>query len=159
MSPLIKQDALGREVQAVDNEFTGVQQNDACRVAQLRAHSARSGHVLSKFGWGNRLSLETQPAAKGLDVRDALVRYYQEQYSAERMTLVVLAGESLDVLDRWVRTVFGSVSGGRGPPSSHAAGGPPFGQTGPRLYALPAARQGHHLQLTFQLPCLYSEYR
>ncbi len=30
---------------------------------------------------------------------------------------------------------------------------------GGRLYVLPAVRKGHHLTVTFQLPCLFSAYR
>ena len=158
-APLIKRDALEREVQAVDNEFTGVQQSDACRAAQLRAHTAKKGHPLAKFGWGDRRSLALQPAAAGLDVRQALVDYYRAEYSAERMTLVVVAGEALDTQEAWVREVFGGVPGGRGPPPSHAAAGWPFPADAPTLHALAGVRQGHHLQVGFQLPCLFAAYR
>ncbi|KFM22670.1 Insulin-degrading enzyme [Auxenochlorella protothecoides] len=157
VAPLIKADALEREVQAVDNEFTGVAQSDGCRAQQLRAHTARPGHELSKFGWGNRRSLAQEPAAAGVDVRGGLVRHYTQQYSAERMNLVLLGGETLDELEAWVRDEFRGVPGGRGPRPSYAEAGFPF--QGGRLYCLQAVRQAHHLQLTFQLPCLHAEYR
>jgi nardilysin len=77
IAPLIKADALGREVQAVDNEFSGVLQSDACRAMQLRCHTARKGHLFSKFGWGNAKSLVKDPAAAGIDVRAQLLQYYK----------------------------------------------------------------------------------
>ena len=37
ISPLMKPDALDREVLAVDSEFSGILQSDSCRLAQVRA--------------------------------------------------------------------------------------------------------------------------
>jgi nardilysin len=44
---------------------------------QLRCHTAREGHLLRKFGWGNRKSLVEDPAAAGVDVRGELLKYYR----------------------------------------------------------------------------------
>ena len=52
-------------------------QSDACRSMQLRCHTAREGHLFRMFGWGNRKSLVDDPAAAGLDVREALLAYYR----------------------------------------------------------------------------------
>jgi secreted Zn-dependent insulinase-like peptidase len=156
VAPLLKADALEREVKAVDNEFAGVAQSDSCRLMQLRAHTARAGHVASKFGWGNRKSLVEGPAAAGLDVRAELLEHYRAQYSAERMKLVILGGEPLATLAAWAAELFGGVAGGRGPRPSYAAEGAAF--EGGRLYLLPAVRQEHRLSVLFQLPCLAAEY-
>ena len=55
----------------------GVLQNDNCRLAQLRSHTAREGHLYQKFTWGNRKSLVEQPAEAGIDVRQRLLSYYK----------------------------------------------------------------------------------
>ena len=55
----------------------GVQQSDACRLAQLRSHTARAGHLYRQFTWGNRKSLVEQPADAGIDVRHRLMSYYK----------------------------------------------------------------------------------
>ena len=54
-----------------------MKQNDSCRLAQLRCHTAQDGHLYRKFTWGNRKSLIEQPAAAGIDVRQRLVDYYK----------------------------------------------------------------------------------
>ena len=54
-----------------------MQQDDSSRLAQLRCHTARGGHMYQKFTWGNRKSLVTQPAQRGVDVRARLVDYYK----------------------------------------------------------------------------------
>ena len=40
---------------------------------------------------------------------------HRSNYSAERMVLVVLGGEPLDVLEQWVKALFLAVPSGRGP--------------------------------------------
>ena len=111
--PLVKADALEREVGAVDNEFSGVLQSDGCRLAQLRAHTARRGHPYARFAWGNRASLADKPRAAGLDVRAAILDFYAAQYGAERMTLVVVGGQALAELAAAVGAAFGAVPSAR----------------------------------------------
>lgn len=38
---------------------------------------------------GNRDSLEVRPKANGINIRDELIRFYEENYSANLMNLVV----------------------------------------------------------------------
>ncbi|KAK9820983.1 hypothetical protein WJX81_000873 [Elliptochloris bilobata] len=164
IAPLCKADALEREVNAVDNEFTGahvlgtcVQQEDHSRLAQLRAHTARQGHIYRKFSWGNRKSLVDMPKAKGVDVRKELLRYYKGEYSAERMALAVLGAQPLPELEAWARELFAAVPSGAGPRPAFPLAGPPY--EGGRLHLLPAVREGHELAATFVFPSLEKEYR
>ena len=62
---------------AVVASCSGVQQDDSSRLAQLRCHTARAGHMYRKFTWGNRESLVARPAERGVDVHAALVDYYR----------------------------------------------------------------------------------
>ncbi|GAB4823775.1 hypothetical protein N2152v2_010821 [Parachlorella kessleri] len=154
--PLVKQGAMEREVEAVNNEFTGVLQSDGCRLQQLQFHTSREGHPFRKFSWGNKKSLIEDPTARGLDVRDRLLDYYKAQYSAERMRLVILGGEPLDTLQGWAEELFSGVPAGKGPAPDFQGAGFPF--EGGRLFILPAVREEHKLQATFQLPCLNKLY-
>jgi nardilysin len=38
---------------------------------------AKPDHVYRKFTWGNKLSLWDQPAAAGINVREAVLEYYK----------------------------------------------------------------------------------
>ncbi|KAG7670534.1 hypothetical protein Ndes2526B_g00294 [Nannochloris sp. 'desiccata'] len=132
VAPLIKADALEREVQAVDNEFSGVLQSDSCRHLQLRSFSSKKNHPMRNFGWGNRKSLAEDPIKAGIDVRSELLKHYKEHYSAERMNLVLLGGETLELMENWVVEKFAKVPSGKGPrPTFGTHGlpfdGPPFG--------------------------------
>lgn len=199
VAPLCKAGALEREVRAIESEFAGVRQSDGCRLAQLRCQTAREledddkdgeeaegaegeknrkrekkkKHPFSRFFWGNRASLFDGPRSRGIDIRAEVVAFQESQYCAERMSLVVLGGHSLEELEAMARAEFGPVkpadaaaltasaaaSGDKkiqriqSPlrPTFEAAG-PPF--SGGFLHVLPAVKAGHVLHVAFCLPPL-----
>lgn len=53
ISPLIKRNALARELEALDSEFQSVLQSDSCRRQQLFSQTARRHHPATQFLWGN----------------------------------------------------------------------------------------------------------
>jgi nardilysin len=57
ISPLMKKDAMGREREAVDSEFSMALPSDYNRRQQIFGSLARSGHPMAKFMWGNTASL------------------------------------------------------------------------------------------------------
>ena len=61
----------------ITTRSAGVLQSDGCRLSQLRCHTAQPGHIYNKFSWGNRRSLFDEPKAKGVAVREELVKYYR----------------------------------------------------------------------------------
>lgn len=48
---------MGREIQAVDQEFEGCFTQDDCRMELVLQEQIDSSSVLAKFGWGNIKSL------------------------------------------------------------------------------------------------------
>lgn len=97
------------QVNAVDSEFTGVQQDDQCRLLGAMTAAAKPGHPLGTFMWGNKRSLWDEPRAAGVAVRERIVAHHQAQYSASRMRLVMLSGHELDTLQAWAEELFGGV--------------------------------------------------
>jgi nardilysin len=156
ISPLCLKGSLEREVLAVDSEFQGVVQEDSCRVSQLICHTAMQGHIYQGFSWGNKKSLWDQPRASHVDIRSEILNHYKSHYSAERMSLVVLGGESLDTLASWVTEIFANLPVGKGPRVTFEGSGGPF--EGQRLYVMPAVREKHEISITFTLPSLFSHY-
>lgn len=53
------------QVNAVDNEFAGVLSSDVERLDRLQAVTTRPGHPASKFAWGNKQSLWSEPWQAG----------------------------------------------------------------------------------------------
>ena len=132
LCPLFTESMTARELNAVDSENSKNLQNDAWRLQQLHRWAASSDHPFSKFGTGNLNTLTDRPegfvAAKltsapgggvsltltpklrpARTLRDALVAFHSEHYSANAMRVAVLGRESLDTLQQWVEALFTSV--------------------------------------------------
>ncbi|KAL5582861.1 hypothetical protein UlMin_015303 [Ulmus minor] len=155
VSPLVKTEAMEREVQAVDSEFNQVLQNDACRLQQLQCHTSAPGHPFNKFFWGNKKSLG-DAMEKGINLRTRILDLYTDYYHGGLMKLVVIGGESLDVLENWVVELFGNVKEGPQVNPKFKVEGP-FWKPG-KLYRLEAVKDVHILDLTWTLPCLRQDY-
>ncbi|KAH9363197.1 hypothetical protein HPB48_017558 [Haemaphysalis longicornis] len=88
--PLFNEDATDREVNAIHSEHDKNLQNDNWRLKQLEMSTADPKHDFCKFGSGNKATLDVIPKSKGLLVRDELLRFHQQWYSSNIMSLVVL---------------------------------------------------------------------
>ncbi|KAG8078140.1 hypothetical protein GUJ93_ZPchr0007g4925 [Zizania palustris] len=75
---------------------------------QLQKHLASKDHPYHKFSTGNWETLETKPKERGLDIRNELLKFY-ENYSANLMHLVVYGKESLDCIQSLVERLFSDI--------------------------------------------------
>ncbi|KAI4368936.1 hypothetical protein MLD38_017436 [Melastoma candidum] len=155
ISPLVKMEAMEREVLAVDSEFNQVLQNDACRLQQLQFHTSLAGHPFNRFFWGNKRSL-ADAIEKGVDLRECLLKIFQDQYHGGVMKLVVIGGEPLDLLESWVVELFGRIKEGSQVQFTTTKE-MPIWKAG-KIYWLEAVKDVHILELTWALPCLRQNY-
>ncbi|KAK1870127.1 hypothetical protein I4F81_012589 [Pyropia yezoensis] len=140
IAPLFTPSATSREVQAVEGEFKSGLLHDGNRRCQVLRQAVAPGHPARKWGVGNAASLWDKPTAAGVDVRAALLAFHKRHYSANRMTLVLVAPAPLDTLAVWAEALFDAIPNTRAPVASDAyAGWPPFGpaETGRRLHVVP----------------------
>ncbi|KAI5476508.1 a-pheromone processing metallopeptidase ste23 [Pseudohyphozyma bogoriensis] len=100
ISPLFLSSAVERETNAVDSENSKNLQTDMWRFFQLDKSTSSRDHVYWRFGTGNKVTLMDEPAEKGVDVRERLLKWYKEYYSANLMKLCVVGKESLDDLTK-----------------------------------------------------------
>ncbi|XP_050368323.1 nardilysin-like [Argentina anserina] len=156
VSPLVKTEAMEREVQAVDSEFNQALQNDACRLEQLLCHTASPGHPFNRFAWGNKKSL-SDAMEKGINLREQILKLYRDYYHGGLMKLVVIGGESLDVLENWVLELFGNVKKGPQVKLEFKVPEGPIWKAG-KVYRLEAVKDIHELHLTWTFPCLRQDY-
>lgn len=118
IAPLFTASATDRELKAVDSENTNYVQDDYWRINQVSHGTSNPRHPFHKFGVGNLQTLQTTPQEQGIDVRAALLQFYNEYYSASVMKLVVYGKESVEELSEWVCELFAEVpTSGRLPPS------------------------------------------
>ncbi|XXG56482.1 hypothetical protein AAC387_Pa03g3877 [Persea americana] len=106
IKPLMSPDATLREIKAVDSENQKNILSDAWRMSQLQKHLCAKGHPYHKFSTGSWDTLAVGPKAKGLDIRDELIKFYEKNYSANLMHLVVYGKESLDEIQSLVEKKF-----------------------------------------------------
>ena len=109
VQPLFSESTLDRELQAVDSENKKNLQSDVWRLQQLNRSLSSKKHPMHMFSTGNYKVLHDDPLARGVNIREEFIKFYQEHYSANRMKLAVLGRESLDELQSWVEEFFSGV--------------------------------------------------
>ncbi|KRZ08339.1 Insulin-degrading enzyme [Trichinella zimbabwensis] len=109
IEPLFTVDATEREVNAVDSEMRGNLQSDSWRDYQLERHLSNPKHDYNKFGTGTRKTLLDDVLSRGEDPREALLKFYQNHYSANLMALCIMGKESLDELQAAYVPTFASI--------------------------------------------------
>jgi insulysin len=95
-----------RERNAVEAEYQMGLNSDPRRGLDVLQATMNPDHPFSQFAVGSLESLADRP---GSPVRDELIEFYREHYSANIMRLVVLGSESLDELETLVRDRFSAV--------------------------------------------------
>jgi insulysin len=109
IEPLFNESSVDRELRAVDSENKKNLQDDHWRLFQLDKSTANPNHPYSNFATGNFELLKTLPEARGVNVRDKFIEFHERHYSANRMKLVILGREPLDLLERWAVDFFSDV--------------------------------------------------
>jgi insulysin len=109
IAPLFLADCTDRELRAVDSEHKKNLQSDTWRLFQLDKNLSNPDYPYNSFGTGNLVSLKEEPSAKGLNVRDAFMKFHETYYSSNLMKLVVLGREPLDQLEQWVVDKFAGI--------------------------------------------------
>ena len=103
ISPLFDPSGTEREMKAVDSENKKNLNNDHWRLNQLEKHLSNPEHAYSKFGTGNLETLNVE------GIRDILIKFHEQFYSANLMKLVIYGRESLDELQSWTEELFSGV--------------------------------------------------
>ncbi|WP_197472037.1 insulinase family protein, partial [Oleiphilus sp. HI0067] len=106
-APLFNADYVQREVNAVHSEYSSKIQDDGRRYLESFKAILNSDHPYKKFAVGN---LETLVDKPDITLREALLEFYDMQYSANRMKLTVLGKEDLETLSSWVEEKFSSIA-------------------------------------------------
>jgi secreted Zn-dependent insulinase-like peptidase len=116
IAPLFDAQYVEREKHAVHSEYqTKIKDDNRLKNEVLKAIT-NPEHAFSQFSVGN---MDTLADRKNQLVRDDLLAFYQQHYSANRMSLVVLGQQSVDELRRLVSEKFASVKNNKRPVPRH----------------------------------------
>jgi insulysin len=106
VAPLFSAEYVDREKHAVYSEYKAGIRDDQRRSFDVLREVVNPQHPFAKFSVG---SLETLADRPEHPVRNDLLKFYGENYSANIMTLVVIGRESLDELQKMVGARFADV--------------------------------------------------
>ena len=98
---------------AVDSEYQSNRMEDGWRSFQAFKQTVNPEHPMAQFSTG---SLDTLANREGSDIRDELIAFYEQHYSANIMALVVLGKEPLATLKGWVTEKFSHIENRRASP-------------------------------------------
>lgn len=91
-APLFSDEAVDKERQAIEAEFSMKLKDDGRRIYQAHKESINPLHPFAKFSVGNLSTLDDRP---GQTAQQAVRDFYQQQYSASRMTVVLVSAKPL----------------------------------------------------------------
>jgi len=106
ISPSFDANYVEREKNAVNAEYLAKINDDDRREWDVYRSLFNPEHPAANFSVGN---LETLSDQDGHSIRDDLINFYQNYYSANLMTLVVLGNHKLDDLQKMVEGRFGQI--------------------------------------------------
>ncbi|XP_063845990.1 nardilysin-like [Scylla paramamosain] len=158
INPLMKQEAMEREREAVHSEFQMALPEDTYRVQQIFGTFALEGHPMGKFTWGNEATLNTGIPDEALHTKlhELRLKYYSGHY----MTLAVQARLSLDALQELVCNIFSQVPNNKlaRPSYTHLEFPFPTDKFHCLCRVVPT-KEEHNVEVKWALPSLLSHYQ
>ncbi|WP_065188488.1 insulinase family protein [Shewanella woodyi] len=106
IAPLFNQDLVDRERHAIESEFSLKLKDDIRRTYQVQKETVNPNHPFSKFSVGN---LETLNGEQSV-LREELLEFYHNHYSANLMTLCLVAPLPLQELEVLAKHYFSKIN-------------------------------------------------
>lgn len=107
IAPLFNPEYVEREKHAVNSEYQAKIKDDSRLQYELIKTASNPQHPFSQFSVGN---LHTLADRQNKSIRDDLLTFYRQHYSANRMSLVVLGKQPVAELQRMVKERFSAIA-------------------------------------------------
>lgn len=158
IAPLFNEEVTDREINAVNSEHEKNLSQDMWRVKQVNKSLCKVSHAYNRFGSGNKQTLYENPRQNNINVRNELMKFHNQWYSPNIMSLAVFGKESLDDLERFVVQMFSQIEN----KNVKAPCWPdmPYdeSQLGTKTYIIPV-KDTRSLTISFQLEDLEQYYK
>lgn len=153
--PLFKPDYIEKERHAIEAEFSLKLKDDGRRIFQVHKETVNPAHPFAKFSVGNLTTLADLPNAS---LRQAVVQFFQQQYSAQRMSLTLVSPLPLDEQRQYAERYFTAIASNQ--PKKPALTTPLYlpEQQGIQLNIKPH-RHSQKLIVSFALPDIQAWYK
>ena len=106
IAPLFTAKYVNNERQVVHSEYQSKLRSDGWRIRSVQQQAYNPEHPAAKFSIGSQ---DTLADRAGRSIREELIDFYRQHYSANLMTLTVLGKEPLSQLEQWVREKFAAI--------------------------------------------------
>ena len=106
IAPTFTPKYVSRERQVVHSEYTSKIKSDGRRSFYAKKQVMNPDHPYTRFAVGSN---ETLADRDGDSIRDELIRFYKDRYSADIMALAVFGKEPLPQLRQWVVEKFSAI--------------------------------------------------
>ncbi len=106
ISPTFDEKYVEREKNAVNAEYTAKSKDDGRRIYSAEKQAMNPEHPFSQFATGNLVTLADRTESS---IRDELIAFYQQHYSADQMSLVIIGNYDLDTLEKWTKARFNAI--------------------------------------------------
>jgi len=109
IAPLLNPAETEKERNAIDAEFKLKIKDDSRRIYQAHKETVNPAHPFAKFSVGNCQTLANRETC----ISDELRTFFNANYQAQWMTLVICANEELDTLQSFAETHFKAIKGNK----------------------------------------------
>jgi len=103
IDPILSDNVIEREMNAVDSEHKKNYNFDIARVINIIKEQVTNNHPFKKFGTGNLKTLKKD------NIRNILIKFYQKHYSSNLMKLVILSNKSINEIITLVTNKFSKI--------------------------------------------------
>lgn len=107
IAPLFCESQIDKERQAIDAEFRLKIKDDGRRIHQVHRETVNPSHPFAKFSVGNKDTL----IERETNLRDELIAFFNTNYQAQFMTLVLSSPAPLEQTQQLATTLFSAVKG------------------------------------------------
>ena len=106
ISPTFDNEYVEREKNAVNAEYTSKSKDDGRRIYSAEKQAMNPVHPYAQFATGSLETLEDRPDSL---IRDELLAFYHQHYSANEMTLALIGNYDLETLEQWATEKFSAI--------------------------------------------------
>lgn len=152
--PLLAQEWVEKERQAVESEYRLKLNDELRRLYQVHKATANPAHPFSKFSVGNLTTLRDQ---KDLPLVQQLRAFFAEHYRSQRMRLVLAGPQSLDQLAQLAAAHFEPIQREDSPKQKLSEPLYLPEQLGVEMHVQPV-KDARRLILSFPLPAIDNDY-
>ncbi|KAL5369782.1 peptidase'insulinase-like peptidase' [Cryptosporidium parvum] len=108
-SPLFDENYAEKELMSIDDEFNLCKYSKSTRFLLVMGELSDKRSFFGRFSYGNIETLKTIPESQGINLRDEVIKFYQKEYSSNRMVLALASNHTLDELTQFAYKYFSNI--------------------------------------------------